>query len=401
MKTQKLMVLLLLVACISLIANVSALENYVITGVTVDGVSVNSNPSVVAGEIVTIKVWFEALSNDTDVTVEVELNGQKVRVNAITPIFDVEAGKTYRKVLDIQVPYELKDQVSDQIRLTVEIDGRKFRDRYEYSSNVQRPSYNAEVMSVNVPSKIGVGSQLPVDLVIKNRGYNRLEDLYVTVKIPALGLETSTYVGDLYALERDCEDSCNQKDDTISGRLYLSVPYGVKSGVYALEVKVENDDTVTREVKQIVIENALPNTVIATSYSRTAAVGETAEYSLLLVNPTNTIKVFRVVTESTSDLSTSTSESVIAVSAGSSREIAVRAKANNEGEYAFNVNIFSNDQLVEVTTLNLVAEGKMAINPTVILTIILAIVFIVLLVVLIVLLSKKPEKTDDFGESYY
>jgi len=40
-------------------------------------------------------------------------------------------------------------------------------------------------------------------------------------------------------------------------------------------------------------------------------------------------------------------------------------------------------------------------SPIVALTVILAIIFVVLLVVLIVLMGKKPEKSEEFGESYY
>ena len=49
-----------------------------------------------------------------------------------------------------------------------------------------------------------------------------------------------------------------------------------------------------------------------------------------------------------------------------------------------------------------VSESAVSIaSPIVVLTIILAIIFIVLLVILIVLLGKKPEKQEEFGESYY
>jgi preprotein translocase subunit SecG len=46
------------------------------------------------------------------------------------------------------------------------------------------------------------------------------------------------------------------------------------------------------------------------------------------------------------------------------------------------------------------AEGK-AVNPIVVLTVVLAIIFLVLLVVLIVLIGRKPQKSEEYGESYY
>ena len=106
-------------------------------------------------------------------------------------------------------------------------------------------------------------------------------------------------------------------------------------------------------------------------------------------------------TESSGALSSSAGSSVVAVPAGSSRTVQVVANAGSEGRYDFEVNLLSGDELAGTAELVLNAEGKSITNPIVVLTVILAIIFLVLLVVLIVLLSKKPEKTEDFGESYY
>ena len=49
----------------------------------------------------------------------------------------------------------------------------------------------------------------------------------------------------------------------------------------------KNDDTTTNVVKQISVKNDFSNNVIVTSESKTVTVGEDAEYSLLIVNPTD------------------------------------------------------------------------------------------------------------------
>lgn len=375
---------------------------YDISLVTVNDASADSdNAAVIAGETLTLKVWFTADENDTDVTIEAEIEGEKVDTEARTESFDVEGNKIYRKTLSIKVPYELKDQISDDVTLSIEIDGAEFKDTYEYVLRVQRPSYNAEVKSVTVANKLSAGETFPVDLVIKNRGYNELDDLYVKISVPALGLEKSTYVGDLVAVEY-CDDDCDDdEEDTVSGRLYLTVPYNAQSGIYALEVEVSNDDTTSSVVKQIAIENSFPSNVIATTTKKSVSVGEDAEYKILLVNPTNTLKVYNVMTESSSDLTSEALETVVAVPAGSSKEVTVKASAATEGTYNFKVNVLSNDQVMGSATLVLETEGSKALSAIVILTIVLAIIFVVLLVVLIVLLGKKPEKTEEFGESYY
>lgn len=411
MNTKNLLVsFVAIVAILSLVATVSAAD-YTIDAVKVDGLTVtDSDISVIAGETVTVKVYFTAQVDDSDVTIEAEIEGEKVDTSDITSAFDVEADKHYSKVLTLKVPYELKDQKSDDVSLTVEIDGRESKTKTEYTLHVQRPSYNPDVKSITVANTVEAGETFPVEIVVKNIGYNDLDDVYITVSLKALNIEKTAYFGDIVALEccnGDDESCCNEDDeDTISGRLYLKVPYDVETGVYALEVKVSNDDTTVSEVKQILIENAFSSNVVATSTKKTASVGEYAEFSLLLVNPTDKLKVFTVITESNDDLSTNAENAVIAVPAGSSKTVTITAGATSQGEYEFDVNILSENELVDTVTLKLSTEGRTittaaGTSPIMVLTIILAIVFLVLLVVLIVLIGKKPEKSEEFSESYY
>ena len=399
--------LLLLVSTVSATfsGDTTAYSNPVIT---IDGVNILSDDvSIVAGETVTVKVWFTSNVDDTDVSIDVEIEGEKAETMATTNVFDVEENKTYRKVLDLRVPYELKDEKSDTATFTIEIDGKEYKVEYEEDVNLQRPSYNADIKSVTVDSNVDSGATIPVDIVLKNRGYNDLDDVYVKVSIPALGVDKQTYFGDIVSLEcsDDDADDCDDEDDkdTASGRLYLTVPYSAKQGVYALEVEVTNDDTTSTEVVQIAINNAFPSNMIVTAASKAVAVGEEAQYEVLVVNPTNKLSVFRIISSSNDAITSSVSNAVVAVPAGSSKTVTVSAKANAEGLYNFEVSVLSADNVVGTASLSLNAEGtsKKAVDAVTILTIILAIIFVVLLIVLIVLIGKKPEKAEEFGESYY
>jgi len=421
MMTKGLLVSFLVFASILLSANLAIASDVgTIDSVKVEGIEVSSDEvSIIAGETIDIKVQFTSDVNASDITVEAELEGDKKDVDVETSPFDVESGKSYRKTLTLKVPYELKDKLSDDVTLNIKISGDGYKTTDTYTLRVQRSSYNSDIKSVTVSQKVDAGETFPVDIVLKNIGYNDLDDLYVTAKISALDIEKSSYFGDLVALECD-EDStaeenygvdikrkCNEDDtDTVSGRLYLKVPYNVKPGIYALEVEVKNEDATNNIVKQIVISNDISENVIASASKKTVAVGENTEFNVLIVNPTDKLKVYRIISESSSDISSSVSESVVAVPAGSSKTVTITAKADSEGEYNFNVNVFSGDEFVSTVALALKAEGilkssKSLSNPIVVLTVVLAIIFIVLLVVLIVLIGKKPEKSEEFGESYY
>ncbi|GAF76953.1 unnamed protein product, partial [marine sediment metagenome] len=273
----------------------------------------------------------------------------------------------------------------------------------EFDLIIQRPSYNIAIKSVTVPQSIDAGETFPIDIVLKNVGYNDLDDLYVTAIIPALGVEKTGYFGDLVALEcegRHCDDD---ETDTVSRRIYLEVPYGVEAGVYTLEVEVKNDDMISSVAKQITISNDFSETIIVENFRQTVAVGEDAEYSLLIVNPTNKLKVYRITAESTGSVTARVSGSVVVVPAGSSEVVKVIANADSEGEYEFIVDVFSGEEFVKSITLSMNVTGSKSLSasPIVVLTVVLAIIFIVLLVVLIVLIGKKPEKSEEFGESYY
>jgi hypothetical protein len=367
--------------------------------IEVDGINALSNPSVIAGETVAIKVTFVANKSASDVRVKVELEGDKYDVNAVTTSFDVEAGYTYTKTLKLEVPFELKDVTSDNIRLNVRIWNGDYESEFEnLALRVQRPSYNPVVKSISTAQSVNAGETIPVDIILKNLGYNDLEDVYVTASIPALSIEKTAYFGDLVTKE-SCTEDCDE-EDTVSGRIFLEIPYTAKAGIYALEIEVSNEDGESKFAKQVVIENDIAEDVIVTTSEKTVAIGEDAEYSLLLLNPTNSLKVYKITTESDGDLTSSVDSAVVAVPAGSSKTVTVTASSKTEGNYNFDVVVMSGEQAAKTVPLTMNVEGK-TVNPIIVLTVVLAIIFLVLLVVLIVLIGRKPQKTEEYGESYY
>ncbi len=401
---KKFLVSFLLAVSVLLVAvNVSAaaISNSSQWNVEVDGVNVSSNPAIVVGDTVTVRVDFSSLVNASDVTVKAEIEGNKASVNGETASFDVETGPTYTKSLKLEVPFDLKDTLSGDATLTIKIRGSGFVTEKTYTLRVQRTSYDASIKSVSVPQTVKAGELFPVDVVLKNIGYNNLDDLYVTASIPALGVERTSFFGDLVAIE--CQKGlnatenfgvnvsrkCNEDNmDTVNGRLFLQLPWDVKSGTYALEVTVENSDTTSSKTVQVAIDNAFSSGNFIVSGNQ-----------LLIVNPTNEVAVYRLIPESTNAVSVSLSDNLVAVPAGSSKTVTVSASGAGAQTYA--VDVFSADgALLNKVTFATTAEGSGSTSPIVVLTVILAIIFIVLLVVLIVLVGKKPEK-EEFGESYY
>lgn len=410
MKTKNLFGFFMAIAIISLMAitTISATENMISSySVEIDGINAYSNDiSVIAGETMTVEVTFTAEENfsedifTSDVKFKAELEGEKVDVEANLFIGDIEAGMTYTRTFTLSIPYELQEELSGDLSLNMKLWNGNFRtDLDEITLRVQRPAYNVAFMSIFTSQTVEAGDMFPVDVVLKNNGYNDLDNLYLTVQIPSLNVIKTIYAGDIYSQEGvgDYDD----EEDTISFRVILQIPYDAQSGIYNLEVEATNDDLVTNAIKQIAVNNDFANYVIVNDYSQSFATGENGVYNLLIVNPTNNLKVFRIVTESINGITTSVSESIVAIPAGSSQSVQILADASAQGEYAFNVNVFSGENLVGTVTLSADVESGVASNAIVILTFTLIVIFLVLLIILVVLLRKKPEKSEDFSESYY
>ena len=378
MRTKNILVSFLAIAIVLFLATAVSAAANVTDNLVVkvnDEVTNMNDLSVEAGESVTVSAVFNSLVDASDVVVKVEIEGNKVDVSEQTSGFDVEAGFRYTKELTLNVPYELKDELSDDLNLVVTIKkGSEYKTTSESTLRVQRPSYNADVLSIVSANTVEAGEDFPVDVVLKNVGYNDLNDLYVTAKLSALsGIERTVYFGDLVALENSDDD---KDTTTISGRINLKMPFDVESGIYVLDVLVANDDVTVSKSKQIVVKNDFPNSVIK------------AGNDLLIVNPTNKLKVYRVVFPE--------SETFVTVSPGSTKAVGV-----TPGSEDVVVNVLTmSGELVNSFKFDAVEDNSVA-NPIVVLTVILAIIFLVLLVVLIVLIGKKPEKSDEFGESYY
>jgi uncharacterized membrane protein len=188
----------------------------------------------------------------------------------------------------------------------------------------------------------------------------------------------------------------------------LRIPSNAPAGVYVVQVEAYNDDTSVTATKRVSIVGAASDSssVVSTTNSRTFAVGERAAYTLTLVNSGDKIRIYELVPETSSDLTISVGESIVIVPAGESKSVVFDAVAAKEGRYNFAVGVYSDGELIRRYSFGANVEGSksnsgFAANTTVLLTVILAVIFVVLLIVLIVLLTKKPEKTEEFGESYY
>ena len=401
-------VLTLLVLATGSVSAFVALPNAFI--VEVNGVDVlpNSGVSVAAfaGQTIPVRITFTALEDATDVRVKAEISGGK-GYDAVSERFDVLAGHTYSRVINVQIPFDIEPDEPMQLDVTIEHRARGEVASRKIAIGAQRESYIVQVLNVAMDSQVQAGETLAMDIVLKNRGRHFSEDTFVKVSVPALGLERQAYFGDLAPVDQ----SHPEKEDASERRMYLNIPASAPAGVYAVEIEAYSDDSSTTLSKKVAVVGASGNSiVVASAASKTAATGEDAVYSLTLVNSGRNVRVYELVADTPTGITVEADEPFVAIPAGTSKAVKISATAPKAGAYPFTVSVYSEGNLVKKESFTLNVEGKntgiagktsKATNTTVVLTVVLAIIFVVLLVVLVVLLTRKPQKSEEPGESYY
>ncbi|MBI2452352.1 hypothetical protein HYV50_04735 [Candidatus Pacearchaeota archaeon] len=404
---QKNLWVFLVSALVLLFAGVQSVNAFGdIVGVEVNGVNALTSGidlANFAGDRVPVLVVFKATGNAEDVQIRARISGER-EVESGT--FDVLANRTYSKVVYLDVPFDLDENLDESRNLRIEVDSRNqgTADEVIIDFTLERESDVIEILSVNMRPEVKAGEPLVIDVVLKNRGRDLAEDNFVVVKVPELGLETRSYLGDLSAVDQSDPD----KEDTVERRVLLRIPLNVKSGVYTLRLAAFNDDSFAETERKFFVASGEEDTVaVSSSRSRTFSLQETGQYKMTIVNRGNVVKVFELVVDAPTELQVDVSDPLVVVPAGSSATVEFDVSATEQGRHSFDVNVHSEDgALVSKQTFSAVVKGEgrqpsVASNTTVLLTVILAIIFVVLLVVLIVLLTRKPEKSEEAESSYY
>ena len=345
--------------------------------------------------VVPVRVTFLADVSAEDVKVKVYMEGHRDDVSVYTDRFDIENGVLYTKLLSLKLPSD-SDDLSEEYTLYVEIVSKDDRSEEMYTVSMQRESYTFEILSVDYTSRVMPGDVFPVSVVVKNTGYNRMDDTYVVVSVPALGLSTRGYVGDLIPTEDyiDYDD----EEDSMYRTVYLKIPADVASGVYEMSIEVYNNDAETTVTQLISVGESASSLVLATIKNQDLNAGETVTYDLVIVNSADSIKVFNLNSVS-GDVLTVSAPSVVTVGPDASETVSIMVTAASDAEvgtYTFSVDVDG-----EQTVFSANVVGGSVSSSVVALTVILVIVFVVLLAVLIVLLTKKEKPIEEVETSYY
>lgn len=395
-------------ALFMIMSSVSAFAQ--ITNVEVSGVDTASSTSIAAfaGQTLPVRVVFYATGNESDVRVKAWISGDRDYMVS-SDRFDVLAGGTYSKLMNIQMPTHIDPSEELNLEVTLESPRTGIVAHRKVKVAAQRESYVVEILDVLMDSKVQAGLAMPLDIVLKNRGRHDVVDAFVKVSVPALGIEQRAYFGDLSPVDQSHPD----KQDATERRMIVNIPANAPAGLYAIDIEATSDDGATQTIskKFAVVGAQGTSMVVSAAASKTVAIGDKADYTLTLVNSGNNVRLYELNIDAPTGLTVEADQPFVAIPAGTSTTIKIAATAATAGKYPFTVGVYSDGNLVEKKSFTQTVEGKSkgivsttsgnTVNTTVVLTIVLAIIFVVLLVVLIVLLTRKPQKSEELGESYY
>ncbi len=407
MKTKAFLIPFVAVLAVLMVGIVSAQQTSIngfadIQSVTFNDVELKSgstNMAAFSGEVVPVRVTFNANADAEDVKIRVEIYSGRQEISATTTRFNTVSGNTYTKLLSLQLPADLKEQTEDLTLYVRVYDANNDNTDTEetYVVNMQRESYEFKILSVDYNSEVSSGEVFPVSVVVKNQGFQRMDDGYVIVSIPELGISSRGYFGDLIATE-NCSDNCDNEEDSMQKVVYLKIPSNAKKGVYELQVMARNSDSSTTTTKLISVGGQTSTQVIAAVKNQDIKAGETAKYDLIIVNSGDDVKVFNIQTVSGTSLDVS-APSVVTVGPKSSTTVPITVKPADDAEvgtYTFSVDVDGEQVLFGANV-----TGKATTSSVVALTIVLVIIFVVLLIVLIVLLTRKDKPVEEVETSYY
>ncbi len=406
MKTKQ--ILVSLIAVVALMAVMSFAQasslNLNLSKVEVGNIDVTNGMTTVAAMsdgTVPVEVTFLANADTSDVVVKAWFSGYRSSLSDETSRFEVLSGSSYDKKLSVSLPTDIS--LSESYTLTVRVESKTGSMEWNFPVKVQRESYDLRILSIDFDRTANAGDTMPIDIVLKNKGYNRLDDNYVVVRIPELGVEKKAYFGDLTPNDTKAQ---TDKEDAVLGRIYVKIPSSADAGIYNVEVEAYNADSDYKVSQTLSVQSSLAaSKVMAPIKTKEADKNAEVSYDLILVNSGSNIGVYEISAESVDGLNVKVDSPVTTVAAGSSKTVTVTVMPTSTGTKTFTVNVMKDGKaLAQVPLVTDVTSGSgISGNNAVVLTVVLAIVFIVLLVILIVLLTKKPsnEKTEEFGESYY
>lgn len=237
MNAMKLFGLVLLCAMLT-VGSVAAIP-VSISRVEIDDHKIDPNQinrlDIVRGDKVDFEVTLEASQDVDDVEVEVFVSGfehnEDMRLADSIGPFDLDAGVTYRKTLDITFPDQV-DEDDYKVRVIVtDRNGQELIQNYNVKIDVERHELKIVDVLFTPSRHVQAGQALLSIVRIENFGEKDEENVKVTAAVPELSISATDYIDEI---EADEEEETEE--------LYLKLPKCAEPGTYNMVVQVSYND---------------------------------------------------------------------------------------------------------------------------------------------------------------
>lgn len=375
-----------------------------------------NTPALERDEQLSVKVVFKANRDLSNVKVHAWLNGYREEIEARTGEFDVFKDNLYSKTLFLDIPPDI--DARDLYTLYVKIEGKhEFSgvDEAKINMQVQRIANILDILSIDLydhqnyykgvcgqcTSTFNAGGTLYIDVVVKNRGNHKAEDVYVKVSIPEKGISRNVYVGDIEAYD----GYSSKQEDTEKVTIALQLPED--EGSYTLEIEAYNSEVSDKETREIVLEKELERDIqiMPQVTEANANKGGTASYSLLVTNMGETSENFIIEVLGTEGWATTTVvPATFRLASGESKIVTIDLEIDKDADsrtYPFTVRVkYGNEAKQYNFTANVSGTAFDWKIFLMIVGIVLAVAIIVLLVITLIKQGKTTEEKPEL-ESYY
>jgi len=354
-------------------------------------------PAVERGSQMTVRVVFKPGKDLDNVKVSAWIHSYRREIEARTVEFDVFKENLYIKTLVLNIPSDI--EARDSYTLYVKITKNKELcgvDEAKVNIDIQKVANVLSILSADIYSvgRITPGSVLYADVVVKNMGNHIAKDVYVRISIKQLGIIRNIYLGNLEAGESE------------RASVTIRLPIDASTGDYLVEIEAYNAELSVKTTKVISIEKSVVRKIeiIPQVTEATVTKGETAKYSLLVVNSGDTKENFVVEVLGTEGWSTVTiTPATFTLAPGESKLVSIDLNVGEvkAGKYPFTVKIKYGS---EIRQFNFVTNvSGIAVDVKVILMIIGIILAAVIIVLLVIMLTKQKtsEAEKPEIESYY
>ena len=233
MKMKLALALLFVLSLLSVSVLADETSNYQIENIYLYGINTDDGTIYVErGDSLDLSVYLSGTGETTDINVKAWIGGYEYdSVEATSEMFDIEDGVNYRIKLSLPVPEDMNAE--QDYTLYVEVYDDVDYTRETATIRVSKDRHLLSIQDILIDN-VDAGDYTTATVRLENMGDKKEEDIKVTVSIPELGIEKSTFLDEL------TNNEINNEDEESSGDvdLNLEIPETAETGSYEVLVTV-------------------------------------------------------------------------------------------------------------------------------------------------------------------